>query len=143
MQQLQQKLVWPTRHRDVLRRCDISQGDDAPAKPSHHRWREGREIYPKTAAIAVPVLAGDRVLGCLNISFIASALAPARSLAFHSRSAGRNSLIQQSAPPHKSVGKAIEIRLASPVFTRNPSGKVQRSIVRGRCFGMTTVSKPD
>lgn len=33
-----------------------------------------REIFPKTGAIAVPIMRGGRVMGCLNISFIASAL---------------------------------------------------------------------
>lgn len=32
------------------------------------------EIFPKTGAIAVPVMHGERVVCCLNISFIASAL---------------------------------------------------------------------
>ena len=35
-----------------------------------------REIFPKTAAIAVPIRREQQVVGCLNISFIASALAP-------------------------------------------------------------------
>lgn len=35
-----------------------------------------REIFPKTAAIAVPIMREKRVVGCLNISFIASALKP-------------------------------------------------------------------
>ena len=37
------------------------------------------EIFPKTGAIAVPVMHGKRVLCCLNISFIASALTPAEA----------------------------------------------------------------
>lgn len=37
---------------------------------------QDREIFPKTAAIAVPIKRGERVVGCLNISFIASALDP-------------------------------------------------------------------
>jgi IclR family mhp operon transcriptional activator len=35
-----------------------------------------REIFPKTAAIAVPIKRDEHVVGCLNISFIASALDP-------------------------------------------------------------------
>lgn len=35
-----------------------------------------REIFPKTAAVAVPIMRGRQVVGCLNISFIASALDP-------------------------------------------------------------------
>jgi len=34
------------------------------------------EIFPKTAAIAVPIMHEERVMACLNISFIASALTP-------------------------------------------------------------------
>lgn len=34
------------------------------------------EIFPKTGAIAVPIMRSGRVMGCLNISFIASALTP-------------------------------------------------------------------
>jgi IclR family mhp operon transcriptional activator len=37
------------------------------------------EIFPQTGAIAVPVLHGERVVCCLNISFIASALTPAEA----------------------------------------------------------------
>jgi IclR family mhp operon transcriptional activator len=38
---------------------------------------QSRAIFPKTAAIAVPILGGsDKMAGCLNISFIASALEP-------------------------------------------------------------------
>jgi IclR family transcriptional regulator, mhp operon transcriptional activator len=37
---------------------------------------QAREIFPKTAAIAVPIRRGEHVVGCLNISFIASALDP-------------------------------------------------------------------
>jgi IclR family mhp operon transcriptional activator len=40
-----------------------------------------REIFPKTAAIAVPIKRDDHVVGCLNISFIASALDPADAAA--------------------------------------------------------------
>ena len=39
------------------------------------------EIFPKTGAIAVPVKHGERVVCCLNISFIASALTPAEAAA--------------------------------------------------------------
>jgi IclR family mhp operon transcriptional activator len=39
------------------------------------------EIFPKTGAIAVPVRHGERVVCCLNISFIASALTPAEAAA--------------------------------------------------------------
>lgn len=39
------------------------------------------EIYPKTGAIAVPVMRDSHVLCCLNISFIASALTPAEAAA--------------------------------------------------------------
>lgn len=39
------------------------------------------EIFPKTGAIAVPVMHGERVVCCLNISFIASALTPAEAAA--------------------------------------------------------------
>jgi IclR family mhp operon transcriptional activator len=39
------------------------------------------EIFPKTGAIAVPVMRASRVLCCLNISFIASALTPGEAAA--------------------------------------------------------------
>jgi IclR family mhp operon transcriptional activator len=39
------------------------------------------EIFPKTGAIAVPLMRGKSVMGCLNISFIASALNPADAAA--------------------------------------------------------------
>jgi IclR family mhp operon transcriptional activator len=39
------------------------------------------EIFPKTGAIAVPVMRGDHVVCCLNISFIASALSPQEAAA--------------------------------------------------------------
>jgi len=39
------------------------------------------ELFEKTGAIAVPVMRGERVLCCLNISFIASALMPAEAAA--------------------------------------------------------------
>ncbi len=39
------------------------------------------EIFPKTGAIAVPVKHGERVVCCLNISFIASALTPGEAAA--------------------------------------------------------------
>lgn len=42
---------------------------------------QNREIYPKTAAIAVPIARGERVIACLNISFIASALTPKEAAA--------------------------------------------------------------
>ena len=35
-----------------------------------------REIFDKTGAIAVPVRHGARVVACMSISFIASALSP-------------------------------------------------------------------
>ncbi|GJH29361.1 IclR family transcriptional regulator C-terminal domain-containing protein [Caballeronia novacaledonica] len=34
------------------------------------------DLYPKTSSIAVPVYCGDRVLACLNITFIASVMRP-------------------------------------------------------------------
>jgi len=37
--------------------------------------RQG-EVFPKTGAIAVPVMQGERVACCLNISYIASVLTP-------------------------------------------------------------------
>ena len=40
-----------------------------------------RELFPKTGAIAVPIMHGERVMGCLNISFIASALIPREAAA--------------------------------------------------------------
>jgi IclR family mhp operon transcriptional activator len=40
-----------------------------------------REIFPKTAAIAVPIRRTGHVVGCLNISFIASALDPRNAAA--------------------------------------------------------------
>jgi len=42
--------------------------------------RQG-EIFPKTGAIAVPVMHGQRVACCLNISYIASALTPREAAA--------------------------------------------------------------
>ncbi len=39
------------------------------------------EVFAKTGAIAVPVRQGDRVLACLSISFIASALTPREAAA--------------------------------------------------------------
>lgn len=42
---------------------------------------QDREIFAKTAAIAVPILRGEHVMGCLNISFIASALTPKEAAA--------------------------------------------------------------
>lgn len=59
---------------------------------------QSREIFPKTAAIAVPLLLADRVVGCLNISFIASALEPKEAAARY-------------LGPLKSAAKAIETRL--------------------------------
>jgi len=62
--------------------------DDAPARDARYvanvlamTRRNGYgerhgEIFPKTGAIAVPVMHGERVMCCLNISFIASALTP-------------------------------------------------------------------
>lgn len=39
------------------------------------------EVFPKTGAIAVPVMRGAHVVCCLNISFIASALTPREAAA--------------------------------------------------------------
>lgn len=60
---------------------------------------QAREIYPKTAAIAVPLFGGGRVVGCLNISFIASALEPREAAARY-------------LAPLKSAATVIETRLA-------------------------------
>jgi IclR family mhp operon transcriptional activator len=54
--------------------------------PCDHDARRGSgerhgEIFPKTGAIAVPVLQGERVACCLNISFIASVLTPREAAA--------------------------------------------------------------
>jgi IclR family transcriptional regulator, mhp operon transcriptional activator len=40
-----------------------------------------REIFPKTGAIAIPLMHGRRVACCLNISYIASALTPREAAA--------------------------------------------------------------
>lgn len=60
---------------------------------------QSREIFPKTAAIAVPILVAERVLGCLNISFIASALEPREAAARY-------------LGPLKSAARTIEDELA-------------------------------
>jgi len=43
------------------------------------------EVYPKTGAIAVPVMQGGRVICCLSFTFIASALTPKEAAARYLR----------------------------------------------------------
>jgi len=76
-----------------------------------------REIFAKTGAIAVPIMRRGRVMGCLNISFIASALtardAAARYLT-SLRTAARtieNSLNSDAAPEVVPALKPSEIGL--------------------------------
>ncbi|MGB7543048.1 MAG: IclR family transcriptional regulator C-terminal domain-containing protein [Burkholderiales bacterium] len=45
--------------------------------------RSGKSFRPETGSISVPVLSGDQVKACLNITFISSALTPREAAARH------------------------------------------------------------
>jgi IclR family mhp operon transcriptional activator len=66
------------------------------------------EVFAKTGAIAIPVRQGDRVLACLSISFIASALTPREAAARY-------------LPQLRGAGRDIEARLSAEAGNRPPA----------------------